>query len=138
MNVNMSEAPRKKYVLIFPRPERSIQILSTTPSGAAKKSYTKGIRPFISDLERKQNHIVKLINDSGQIFEYDVHEVEKNDLVSRGNKKIPYTYNVIVKSRNIHKSLKKRKTKSKSKSKSKSKTKSGKKKFMWLPKKNKE
>ena len=113
---------KKKYTIIYPFPERNINILSTTPSGAAKKSYTKGIRPFINEEQKKQSHIIKLINESGKIFEYNVKEVEKNDFVCRGNKKIPYTYNVSVKSRNINKSKSKKKTNSKSKSKSKSKS----------------
>ena len=130
---------KKKYIIIFPFPEKELHITSTTPSGAAKKSYTKGIRPFIDDEKRKQSHIIKLINESGKVFEYDVKEMEKNDLVCRGNKKIPYTYNVFVKSRNIHKSHKKNKTKSKTKSKSRSyKSTSVKKKLKWFYPKHKD
>ena len=96
----------KEYIIIEPKIYKITMIKSTTPSGAAKKVYSK----FIRSKETKNGtdpsyHIVKIQNiKNGKHFEYEVHEVQKHDIVTRGNKDIPYTYNVIVKSKNIHKS----------------------------------
>lgn len=129
----MSESRKvKSYLIVEPNLHTHIQ--STTPSGAAKKVYSKYIRPILlkQDSEQVKMHfIVKIQNENGKIFEYDVHEVKKNDIVMRGNKEIPYTYNVMVKSKNIHKSEYVKK-KSQSKSKSRSKSKSSKKHFIWF------
>lgn len=132
----------KVYKIVEPNLNKNVQ--STTPSGAAKKVYSRYIRPEIKNQEIVKNYIIKIQNENGKLFEYDVHEVKKNDIVLRGNKQIPYTYNVIVKSKNIHKSenarRKKSESKSKSKSRSKSKSKSNtNKRFVWFSpiKKNK-
>ena len=94
---------KKIYTVIFPECNTLIQ--STTPSGAAKKAYSKCIRPFLKESEReKESRIVKLQSEAGKMFEYEVKEISKQDFVTRGDKKIPYTYNVLVKSKNIHKS----------------------------------
>ncbi len=94
---------RKIYTVIYPECHTMIQ--STTPSGAAKKAYSKCIRPCLkNENDRYKMHIVKLQNESGKQFEYEVMEVSKNDIVKRGDKQIPYSYNVTVKSKNIHKS----------------------------------
>ncbi len=134
----MSEA-KKKYTVIYPECSTLITLTATTPSGAAKKAYSKCIRHHS---EYNKKHIIKLQNENGKLFEYEVYAVKKNGSVMRGDKKIKYTYNVVVKSRNIHKSknkIKKSKSKTKSKIKSKSKsmkTKSGKRIF-WINKKKK-
>lgn len=131
----MSEPIKVKvYTIVEPNLHKKVQ--STTPSGAAKKVYSKYIRPHIKS-EVSQTYTIKIQNENGKIFEYDVHEVKKNDIVLRGNKEIPYTYNVMVKSKNIHKSEPTRRKKSDSKSKSKSRSKSRsrsntKKPFVWF------
>ncbi len=136
----MSEA-KKKYTVIYPECSTLITLTATTPSGAAKKAYSKCIRHHS---EYNKKHIIKLQNENGKLFEYEVYAVKKNGSVMRGDKKIKYTYNVVVKSRNIHKSknkIKKSKSNStskiKSKSKTKSKSKSGKRIFWINPKKKK-
>ena len=105
---------KKVYTVIEPNCHTLIH--STTPSGAAKKVYSKCVRPTLDKNEEKKHHIIRIQNDNGKLFEYEVNEVEKHDIVLRGDKEIPYTYNVVVKSRNIHKSKRESKRKSKSKS----------------------
>lgn len=91
-----------KYTVIQPENSKESFISSTTPSGAAKKVYSRCIRPYLNKMEEKVSHVVKIQNEVGKIFEYKVKEIEKNDIVTRGEKQIPYTYNVHVQSLNIH------------------------------------
>jgi hypothetical protein len=95
--------PKRTYTVI--EPNCHTLITSTTPSGAAKKVYSKCVRPFLpkNDIKEHKTHTIRIQNEYGKIFEYEVHEVEKHDIVKRGDKEIPYTYNVVVKSKNIHK-----------------------------------
>lgn len=95
--------PKRTYTVI--EPNCHTLITSTTPSGAAKKVYSKCVRPFLpkNDTKEHKTHKIRIQNEYGKIFEYEVHEVEKHDIVKRGDKEIPYTYNVVVKSKNIHK-----------------------------------
>jgi len=90
------------YQVLFPECSQRI-IKSSTPSGAAKKVYSKIIRPlFVSDEDKLKKYTVTLINKkSNKTFEYEVYEIEKHDYVIRGNKQILYGYNVVVKSKNI-------------------------------------
>lgn len=90
-----------KYMVLQPE-NKDTHVSSTTPSGAAKKVYSKCIRPYLNKAEEKKTHIVKIQNEAGKVFEYKVTEIEKNDIVTRGQKQIPYTYNVHVQSLNIH------------------------------------
>ena len=90
-----------KYMVLHPESKDTF-VTSTTPSGAAKKVYSKCIRPYINKADEKQSHNVKIQNEAGKMFEYKVTEIEKNDIVTRGQKQIPYTYNVHVQSLNIH------------------------------------
>jgi hypothetical protein len=122
----MSASSRKvkEYVIIEPKLTVKIVVKSTTPSGAAKKVYSKYIRQK-GCINYVDHYIVKIQNKiTSKIFEYEVHEVQKHDIVTRGNKDIPYTYNVIVKSKNIHKSEQVHKKKSRDRIKSKSRSKS--------------
>lgn len=130
----MSESKKVKLYLIFEPNVHTTYIHSTTPSGAAKKVYSKYIRPKLNQVDESKKFIVKIQNENGKLFEYEVHEVQKNDVIIRGNKEIPYTYNVMVKSKNIHKSEPTRRKKSKTKSKSKSRSPSNgvKKNFVWF------
>ena len=105
---------KKVYTVIEPNCQTLIH--STTPSGAAKKVYSKCVRPYLDKVIEKKHHTIRIQNENGKLFEYEVYEVEKHDIVMRGDKEIPYTYNVIVKSKNIHKSKRTSKRKSKSKS----------------------
>jgi hypothetical protein len=66
---------KKMYTVIIP--ECQTVINSTTPSGAAKKAYSKCVRPFLVDKIGKEKHIIKLQNESGKQFEYEVNEVKK-------------------------------------------------------------
>ena len=113
----MNKKTEKKY--FFLAEEKKYSIVSTTPSGAAKKAYSKYIRPYLDEIQKSNTHSVRLMNENEKIFEYDVHEISKHDIVKRGNKEIPYSYNVNVKSKNIHRSHHKSKSKSKSNSKDK-------------------
>jgi len=90
-----------KYTVLLPECKDAF-VASTTPSGAAKKVYSKCIRPYLNKSDEKKTHIVKIQNEAGKTFEYKVAEIEKNDIVTRGEKQIPYTYNVHVQSLNIH------------------------------------
>ena len=122
---------KKVYSVIEPSWHTLLQ--STTPSGAAKKVYSKCIRPYLNKNQEKIHHTIKIQNENGKIFEYDVHEVEKNDTVRRGDKDISYTYNVIVKSKNIHKSKQYSSHKSSSRSRSSHRSYSPcKKPFVWI------
>lgn len=103
---------KRVYTVIEPNCHTLIQ--STTPSGAAKKVYSKCVRPYLDKLDNKKSHMIRIQNENGKQFEYEVYEVEKHDIVLRGDKEIPYTYNVIVKSKNIHKSKRESNRKSKS------------------------
>jgi hypothetical protein len=128
---------KKMYTVIIP--ECQTVINSTTPSGAAKKAYSKCVRPFLNDKIGKEKHIIKLQNESGKQFEYEVYEIKKFDKVKRGDKEISYTYSVIVKSKNINKKSpstkkKKQKTPSPSPRRSSSKSQGRKKQFMWIKK----
>lgn len=98
---------KKAYTVLSPdikseTSKNSIVLYSTTPSGAAKKVYSKVIRPFLDKNDEKKTHIVKIQNETGKVFEYKVTEMPKNDIVMRGTKPIPYSYNVHVQSLNIH------------------------------------
>jgi len=99
----MREKSDKKIVYTIIEPNCDTLVHSTTPSGAAKKVYSKHIRPFLSKNDDKTIHMVRIQNTDGKIFEYEVQEIKKNEIVLRGDKEIIYTYNVNVKSRNIHK-----------------------------------
>ena len=138
MSIMMTDL-KKMYTVIIP--ECQTVINSTTPSGAAKKAYSKCVRPFLVDNDKfgKDKHIIKLQNESGKQFEYEVYEVKKFDKVERGGKEIRYTYSVIVKSKNINKKnpsakKKKQKTPSPSPRRSVSKSQGRKKQFMWIKK----
>ena len=125
---------KKMYTVI--EPKCHTEIYSTTPAGAAKKVYSKCIRPYLDTVVKnkdKIHHNIQIQNEMGKIFEYDVYEVEKHDIVIRGNKEIPYTYTVIVKSKNIHKSKQYSSNKSHSKSRSSTRSYSPcKKPFVWI------
>jgi hypothetical protein len=94
-----------EYIVLHPFPELNKTISSSTPSSAAKKVYSKIIRPTLSSEEKNdQKKFSVFIKNkiSGKEFKYEVNEQKKNDIVLRGNKEIPYTYTVIVKSMNIN------------------------------------
>ncbi len=142
----------KKYKIIEPHFNTDTYITCTTPSGAAKKVYSRYIRKKESDKSSQKHYTVCIENDSNykhKFFVYDVHEVPKNDIVTRGKKDIPYTYTVMVKSKNIHKKsdslvrklkskhrsntkIKSSKSKSSKSKSSKSNSKSKKKTFVWF------
>ncbi len=107
---------KKVYSVIEPNCHTLIQ--SNTPSGAAKKVYSKCVRPYLNKNQENSHHTIKIQNENGKLFEYDVHAVEKNDYVDRGGKKVHYKYNVIVRSKNIHKSKQYSSRKSSSRSRS--------------------
>jgi hypothetical protein len=119
MNIDKKETKhteKQEYTVIEPLVNATF--LSRTPSGAAKKVYSKCVRNF--DKDNKKSHIIKIKNKNGKVYEYEVYEISKNkndNVVIRGDKEIYYSYTVIVKSNNIHKSEHKSElNKSKSKS----------------------
>ena len=102
-NVVMNEINKIPYTILYPIIDTQFDtvICSTTPSGAAKKVYSKYIHPYPE--KNTIPNIVRIQNMDGKIFEYEVQEKVKNETVLRGNKQITYTYSVEVRSRNIHK-----------------------------------